>query len=194
MQDYSQQLDEIVRALDRPSIPAWIVAILGAMIGAVGALVAQLARARYDERRTRQRLTHLLYSDLAEMFLYVDATMTSALDPDDRFLRQWQIEQLTKVLMFRAEDHLHRNLDIFMSLPERQTADVLYRQFHHIKDDPDSLSVNTNGTLRLFATYVGQTLTVERIKKHVVKSEYLLERVEFYKKQDRELRDRMGLP
>ena len=56
------------------------------------------------------------------------------------------VDQLNTVLTFRGEEHLHKNLDIFMSLPERQTADVLYREFHHIKDDPDSLSVNTNGT------------------------------------------------
>ena len=40
--DYSQPLEEIVKALNRPSTPTWLIAIMSALLGFLASVLSQV--------------------------------------------------------------------------------------------------------------------------------------------------------
>ena len=66
--DYTKQLTDIITALNRPMMPGWQIALLGALVGVIGSGLVQVLLRSIDERRERGRLRRIVYCELAEIF------------------------------------------------------------------------------------------------------------------------------
>jgi hypothetical protein len=147
MPDYSKQLDEIVKALNRPATPQWQIALFSALLGLV---VGVVGPSLMDFRR-RDQMRRVLYLDLIDMFWAVKNIMAVTDIPEsDR--QRWQREQLKKVLLFRGEKYCVDNLEIYRRLPERRVGEMLYPYFHQIVGDEKGLRANTSLALMLSPT------------------------------------------
>jgi hypothetical protein len=74
--DYSRQLDAIIAALNHPATPAWIIAVLSALLGMVGGIFAQVILLRVTDRHQRNRMRRVLYTDLGGYFMFIYSTLT----------------------------------------------------------------------------------------------------------------------
>jgi hypothetical protein len=148
--DYTKQLDEIVRALKRPSTPIWLVALIGGAAGGGFAIAAELIRGRYDESRARTRMQSALYNDLADLFLRVDRIRNLSSQLGEECTRN----QFKDILQNLNTEHTNRNPDIYFQLSERRSADMLYTWFRKIIDEPQLMIETVSMILTMFANEV----------------------------------------
>lgn len=148
--DYSHQLEEIAKALNRPSIPSWLVALISALVGAVFALAGQLLLKSFDNWRGIHNMRRVLYRELITMFQMLDASMGYT------GLFSERNELLQSALKFSGEAYLKAHQDVYMQLPEREAAEVLYAAYHKILDHESSDAREHNWELakRLLAQFV----------------------------------------
>ena len=157
MPDYSKQLEEIAKAINRPTTSVWLIAVFSAFLGFVGGILMMLVTASHRKYIMRRAL----YADLVGMFWAVENIMAVTDVPEwDR--QRWQRDQLNKNLLFRGEKHCLDNPEVYMQLPERRAAETLYPYFHQIVDDPKWLGVNADLALKVFA-YVVHDGTLKRM-------------------------------
>jgi hypothetical protein len=161
MPDYSKQLAEIVQALNRPSWPAWEVALFTSLLAFTFGLLGQFALMRMTDRYRRGQLRAHLYRDLAGLFFCVHRIMDvkpEQIPWEDK--AGWIKDQLKRQLLFRGEKECLDNQRLYMQLRERICSDELYARFHRIVDEleqgPGAVNINTRGALRTFASYVHQ--------------------------------------
>ncbi len=193
--DYTKQLEEIARALNRPSTPVWLVAIFSAVLGVIGGLVGQSLMMIATDAYRRYKLRRVLYLDMADLFFAVDSIVEFK-EIDDAHRYQWQEQELATHLTFRGEKYVRDNQEIYVQTGERLVADMLYLRFHKILDEKNSMAVNTNLALRITANTVTEgTLQKKYFKRFLRPKSYerLMQRIEYHQKQDEELRARMGL-
>jgi hypothetical protein len=148
--DYSQQLNAIVQALNRPSTPAWQVAVLSALLGFIGGLLAQPLLLIIQERFSLHRMRSVLYRELADLFSAVDTVMAFR-QFSGRDLEEWQTAQLRDQLSFEGENYLRSKPELYMQLSERFAADACYRYFHRILDGMPAYNVNASLARAVFA-------------------------------------------
>ena len=135
--DYSQKLDEIVRALNRPSISPWTIAIISAGLAVIGGIVGQFIVLLLTDAYKRHKMRRVLYLDIRRMFIFAFAIIASPphtdhVSPDpNQFARRQFKEHLT----FEAEDYMKANKDIFMQLPEYMSVLEIYRVYHMLLED-----------------------------------------------------------
>jgi len=55
--DYGPQLEEIVKALNRPSTPTWLIAIISASLGFLASVLSQVFQHWYADQRARTTIT-----------------------------------------------------------------------------------------------------------------------------------------
>jgi hypothetical protein len=174
--DYSHQLEEIAKALNRPSIPQWVVALIAALVGFLLGKADQWLRNRRDIRNMRR----VLYLDLLTMFERADAIISDEYVPGGE-LSIWQEEELKRFMKFDGEAYLKVHQDVYMQLPERLDAEWLYASYHRILDDKES-SPHENHHLAqvLLAGFVERNeLQTKYIKKFLgrAKAEKLIKRL-----------------
>jgi hypothetical protein len=145
--DYTQQLAEIVQALNRPSTPTWLVAVIGSAVGATGAIAAQILRAWYDEHRANTRMRRRLYTDLADLFLKADFFRSLSHETEE-----WRQSQFKHHLHLNAIENIIRTPDVYLEQYERRSAEMLYISFKRIIEDPQDETVRT--ALSMFAEHV----------------------------------------
>ena len=183
--DYSRQLEEIAKALNRPSMPQWEVALIAAVFGAfLGMAVQWLLKVLskvLDNWWDIHTMRRVLYLDLLPMFRRVEDIMafTELEGPE---LWDWQEEQLKPLLTFRGEAYLKAHQDIYMQLPERAAVESLYAVYHRILDDNRLRPVNSGRAKRLLAYLVEKNqLRRKYIKKFLSRAEAkeLLKRLHF---------------
>jgi hypothetical protein len=63
--DYSRQLAEIAKALNRPSTPTWIIVLLSTVVGAISSVLVQMLSLRLADRYKRHKMRRILYHELA---------------------------------------------------------------------------------------------------------------------------------
>jgi len=136
--DYTKQLEEISRALSRPEIPAWFVAIISTILGFAAALLLQFVQHWFAEHSRRQNVRRVLYNDLAELFPTVGTIM------EDRTIQEphrsyWQKSQLRTHVGLKTENWLRANEDVYVQLGERSVADAVYAYFHRALGDSGSM-------------------------------------------------------
>ena len=197
MPEYAVQLQEIVKALNRPTTSPWIISGSAATLAVIGAIIGQCILMWLTDSYRRLKLRRLLYKELGAMFLIVDGVMRNEQIEDDLVSRtQWQIKQIREHLNFRSEKYMTDNQELYVHLDEHWAADMLYGRFHKIVDDPDSFHVNTNVTLRIFANTVYEGRLKRRWFKRSLPqrtAKGLLERVDHHQQVDEELRQRIIL-
>jgi hypothetical protein len=158
MPDYTKQLEEIVRALSRPAIPAWLVAIISSILGFAAAVLLQFVQQWFK----RERVRRVLYQDLEDLFSNVEAIMESReIEESQRWA--WQRDQLKTHVAFKGEKYLRANEDVYMELSERPVADTVYAYFHDALDGLDSMFHSNWAIARqVFARAVYE----DRLKRH----------------------------
>jgi hypothetical protein len=136
MPDYTLQLNEIVKALNRPSQPQWVVVVLSTLCGMVGSLLLQVAFRSFTEWLEREKLRRLIYQDLIELFYCVHRTLTA---PDESIIQtdkaSRRYDELRRGISFRVEKKCADQADRFMSLDEHFAYEQLYMQAHRLIDD-----------------------------------------------------------
>lgn len=188
MADYTTQLQEIVRASNRPTTSPWLIAMASTALGFILGIVSQHLGTRLTDRHQLHKMRRLLYKDLADMFLLVDDEEECA------STRDWQHSQIKEHLNFRSEKYMIDNPELYVHLEEHGAADALYSRFHRIVDEPNSFSTNVSLTLRFFANAVHERhLKRERFEQFLDKTlaEALLKRVDHHRQVDEALRRRI---
>jgi hypothetical protein len=146
MPDYSNQLEEIAKALNRPATPQWVIAALGF----IGGIITQSLMMLMTDFHRRYEMRRVLYIDLVNMFWAVDGF--TDIPQSERF---GQKEQLKKTLLFRGEKHCLDNPEIYIQLSERRAGEMVYPYFHRILDDPQNgLNANIGLALSVFSQVV----------------------------------------
>jgi len=69
--DYTSQLEQIVKALNRPSIPTWMIAIMSAFLGFLVSILTQVFQHWYGDRRARSKMRMIIYSELGSMYSHL---------------------------------------------------------------------------------------------------------------------------
>ena len=135
MQDYSQQLSEIVKALNRPTSSAWIIALFSATLGMLTGLLAQPIQFLLIDAYRRHVMRRIAYVELGNMFIRVEMDLRAVfLNPSE------QKESILAELRFDGERYCQDHVDIYLQLREHKELAYQYRMFHNITDDKtDSL-------------------------------------------------------
>lgn len=159
MPDYSKQLAEIVQALNRPSWPAWEVALFTSLLAFLFGLVGQFFLMLMTDRYRRRQLQAVLYRDLAALFFRVHMIMDMKPEQipwDDKMA--WIKDQLKRGLLFRGEKECVDNQRLYTQLRERTDGETLYASFHRIIDELETgsgaININTRSALKTFAMLV----------------------------------------
>lgn len=147
--DYSHALNEIIVALNRPTTPGWLIAIVGALTGVGGGLATQLFLRWYDGFSKRRDLRRAICSDLGQMFWAVHAIHSCP-----SCTRVWQEAQVKALLKFTVEEHANRSPDIYLQLREHGAAEMIYRQLHQLVEVPAQLAVNLSLVLSIFSSQI----------------------------------------
>lgn len=172
--DYSHQLEEIAKALNRPPMPQWEVALISAVVGALFTLAVQFLLKWFDNwweiQREIHKIRRALYRDLLTKFQGVEDIMAFT-ELEEPALSVSKKEQLKACLDFDGEAYL-KGQDVYMQLPERGAAKSLYAAYHRIVDDKKGLDVNVGRAKRLLAYLVEKNHLRRRyIKKFLGKAE-----------------------
>jgi hypothetical protein len=134
MQDYSQQLSEIAKALARPTLSPWVIALFSAMLGMVTGLLAQPIHYFLVDSYRRRVMRRIVYIELANMFLTIDRDLRVViLSPSE------QKGSILADLCFDGERYCKNNIDVYLQLKEHTQLSYLYRMFHNIEEKTDSL-------------------------------------------------------
>jgi hypothetical protein len=70
--DYSHQLEEIAKALNRSSIPQWVVALISVLVGALLGIAGQALLKVFDNWRDIHKMRRVLYQELSTIFGRLD--------------------------------------------------------------------------------------------------------------------------
>ena len=125
--DYSHQLEEIVKALNRPSTPTWLIAIISAVLGFLASVLSQVFQHAYTDYRARRKMRIIIYSELGGMYSnLVRFYERKSTQPEQQDL-EWRKNQLKeRFLKFEGEKYADENKDVFIQLKERSTISELY--------------------------------------------------------------------
>jgi hypothetical protein len=125
--DYGQQLEEIVKALNRPSTPTWLIAVMSALLGFVASVLSQAFQHAYTEHRARRKMRMIIYSELGGMYsnlvMFYDRKITQ---PERQDLERRKKQLQERFLKFEGEKYADENKDVFAQLQERSTISELY--------------------------------------------------------------------
>ena len=69
--DYTTQLQEIAKALNRPSIPTWLIAILSGLVGFLASVFSQVFQHWYAERSAQNRMRMIVYSEIGSSYSHL---------------------------------------------------------------------------------------------------------------------------
>jgi hypothetical protein len=146
--DYSRQLEDIAKALSKPSTPPWLVTIITLVVGAALAVAGNLAFQWLNNRLKVYRMRRALYLDFVHLFYAVNGIMTDKNVPEsDR--DEWQRDLLKRHVRFDVEKHLRENYEVYFQLRERAQADLVYSFFHQVVEEEKWLSVNASIALQM---------------------------------------------
>jgi len=125
--EYGQQLDQIIKALSRPSTPTWLVAILSAFLGFVASSASQIFQHWYGERRACKKMRMIIYSEIGAMYSSLVHFYNLKTREPERDDIEWRKKQLReRFLKFEGEKYAQDNKAVFIQLRERSTISELY--------------------------------------------------------------------
>jgi hypothetical protein len=131
--DYSSQLEEIVKALNRPSIPTWLIAIMSAFLGFIASALSQIFQHWYSEHRARSKMRMIIYSELGAMYsplVHFHDLKTRLPEQGDIEWRKKQLRE--RFLKFEGEKYAEDKKDVFIQLRERSTITELYSAIREV--------------------------------------------------------------
>src|SRR5258708_18931226 len=69
--DYTPQLQEIAKALNRPSTPTWLIAIFSGLLGFLASVLSQVFQHWYAKHRARNKMRMIVYSEIGSMYSHL---------------------------------------------------------------------------------------------------------------------------
>jgi hypothetical protein len=131
--DYTSQLEEIAKALNRPSIPTWLIAIMSAFLGFFVSVFTQVFQHWYSEHRARRKMRMIVYSELGDMYshlLHFYNLKTRQPEQEDIAWRKKQLKE--RFLKFEGEKYAEDHRDVLIQLKERSTITGLYSAIREV--------------------------------------------------------------
>jgi hypothetical protein len=156
--DYSPQLEEIVKALNRPSIPTWLIAIMSASLGFLASVLSQIFQHCYSEHRARSKMRMIIYPEIGGMYSDLVHFHNYDLEPSKledmqmmpNELTEWKKGQLLeRCLKFEGEKYADDNKHVFIQLKERSTIIEIYSAIREVVDPKDELPFVINSGLAI---------------------------------------------
>jgi hypothetical protein len=167
MPDYGPYLERIAEALQRTTTPTWVIALLGAVVGGLFAVGAQLVKAIYDEHRRRRLFSVMMHHELKKNFL----TLYGIWDPmtkDGRTIAvAWLVDFFKLAFDFSGREVLRKAPEIYLLMPEHWKAETIYIGFDRVAHaGPKDLDYHIKNALYMYAW---NFLNDEQFKKAVTK-------------------------
>ncbi len=132
--DYTPQLQEIAKALNRPSTPTWLIAILSGLVGFLASVFSQVFQHWYAERRERNKMRMIIYSEIGAMYSHLvhfhDLGKGYESEEEDIAWRKKQLKE--RFLKFEGEKYAEDNKAVFIQLKERSTIDEIYSAIREV--------------------------------------------------------------
>jgi hypothetical protein len=140
--DYTEALNAIVKALNRPSTSPWLIVSFSVVIGFLAGIIGRFLEKYITEWHDLRNIRRILYLDIADLFFAVDSVMSL---PDSALHNAalWREQELRTWLKFEREKYLTSRPDLYMRLRERGTAEFLYVAYHRILEEPGAMHVNS---------------------------------------------------
>src|SRR5208282_2336066 len=151
--DYTPQLQEIVKALNRPSAstPTWLIAILSGLLGFLASTLSQVFQRWYGEHRERVKMRMIIYSELGAMYSHLvhfhDLSYTHASEEEDMEWRKKQLEE--RFLKFEGEKYAQENKAVFIHLRERSTISEIYSAIREVFGPEEEYGFSLNSGLAI---------------------------------------------
>lgn len=135
--DYTKQLSDIARALTKPTLPTWLVALLSSIVGAISTLIVQRVARRLESFDDREKMRRVVYSEIIHLFFMAQsvAGMNEPILPGALGIAR---AQLAADLRFHGEQYVQEHLDVHIS--ELPAIRHVFREFHRILEEPKRLA------------------------------------------------------
>jgi hypothetical protein len=131
--DYTPQLEQIVKALNRPSTPTWLIAIMSAFLGFLVSIFTQVFQHWYSEHRARKKIRMIIYSELGAMYSSLFHFHNLQTHPPEQEDIEWRKKQLKeRFLKFEGEKYAEDHKDVFIQIKERSTITQLYSAIREV--------------------------------------------------------------
>jgi hypothetical protein len=149
--DYTSQLQEIVRALNRPQTPTWLIALFSGVIGFLAAVLGQIVQHWYAERSARTKMRMIIYSEFGSMYSrLVHFHTLGASHKADQNNIEWRKRQLReRFLKFEGEKYAEDNKGVFIQLKEHSTISLIYSAIHDVFLPEEDLGFFINSGLAI---------------------------------------------
>ena len=172
--DYSRQLDQIVKALNRGVMPTWLVAVISVVLGSV---LGPICHHIFTEHVNKQRMRRVIYPDLADMYSKAHHFYPLKTNLDPTGDQDWRLARLKSFLRFAGEKYAKDNRAVYLQLPEYPHLDCIYSALRSAVGDEvdfDKLDFDINCGLAVEiiedCVRLGQ-LPTKYIKKYVGKED-----------------------
>jgi hypothetical protein len=132
--DYTPRLTEIAKALNRPSTPTWLIAILSGLLGFLASVLGQVFQHWYAEHRSRKKMRMIIYSEIGSMYSHLVHfhDLRSGYKPEQEDI-EWRKKQLReRFLKFEGEKYAEENKTVFIQLKERSTISEIYSAIREV--------------------------------------------------------------
>jgi hypothetical protein len=131
--DYTSQLEEIAKALNRPCVPTWLIAVISGLLGFLASILSQMFQHWYGEHRACAKMRMIIYSELGTMYsrlVQFHDVKTSLPEREDIEWRKRQLREL--FLKFEGQKYAEDHKDVFIQLRERTTITELYSAIREV--------------------------------------------------------------
>lgn len=155
--DYTSQLEEIAKALNRPSTPTWLIAIISASLGFLASVLSQLFQHWYGERRARSKMRTVVYSEIGAMYSHLAHFYDIKTHLPEKEDIEWRKKQLReRFLKFEGEKYAEEHKDVFVGLKERSTISQLYSAVREVfaPEEEYGFFINAGLAIELIEDYV----------------------------------------
>ena len=148
--DYSSQLEEIAKALNRPSIPTWLIAAISALLGFLASILSPVFQQWYAEHRACSTMRKIIYPEIGAMYsslMHFHNVKTDLTETNDI---EWRKKQLREhFLKFEGEKYADENKGVFIQLQERSTINELYSAIREVFGPEDEYGFFINSGLAI---------------------------------------------
>jgi hypothetical protein len=179
MPDYTQQLNEIVHALNKEAPPwfinPWLLASFSTVLGTVFGFFGQMLNVWYNDLKKQHTMRKMIYRDatglLSQLYIVVNATRGET-DPVYSAIRRHTILMNWSSL---SEKYLTANPDIYMRIDERPSNDAIHGAIRSLEENtvPGAIDplISIAFKIVLIQFKTGR-LTTYYLRKYLNKDEY----------------------
>jgi hypothetical protein len=128
-----KQLTRIADAMNERHASAWldwIKTLASFILGLVTAYLSLLLQSKSTDRKEQSKMRRIVYSELAECFLFLDSTVRYT--PTEIKNRGARYQMFQDICSFDGEAYMKANRVVFYQLPEGEILTWMYHWFHKV--------------------------------------------------------------